>query len=61
MVTVRLVGVVQAEVVVQKLVEVAVRVQEAEAGPRLARYRVVFVLRLEYFQSHSGRQMHHQT
>ena len=28
---------------------------------RLARYRVVFVLRLEYFQSHSRRQMHHRT
>ena len=40
---------VQAEVVVQQLVEVAVGVQEAEAVPRLARYIVVFVLRLEYF------------
>ena len=42
---------VQVEVVVQQLVEVAVRVQEVEAVPRLTRYRVVFVLRLEYFQS----------
>ena len=40
--------VVQAEVAVQHLVEVAVGVQEAEAVPRLARYRVVFVLRLGY-------------
>ena len=46
---VRLVGVVQAEVVVQQLVEVVVGVQEGEAVPQLARYRVVFVLRLEYF------------
>ena len=61
MVPVRLVGVVQAEVAVQQLVEVAVGVQEAEAVPRLARYRVVFVLRLGYFQSHSRRQMHHRT
>ena len=60
-VPVRLVGVVQAEVAVQKLVEVAVGVQEAEAVTRLARYRVVFVLRLGYFQSHSRRQMHHWT
>ena len=44
-----------------KLVEVAVGVQEAEAVPRLARYRVVFVLRLGYLQSHSRKQMHHQT
>ena len=35
--------------VVQQLVEVVVVVQEAEAVPRLARYKVVFVLRLEYF------------
>ena len=28
---------------------------------RLARYRVVFILRLEYLQSHSRMQMHHQT
>ena len=48
MVPVRLVGVVQAEVAVQQLVEVVVGVQEAEAVPRLARYRVVFVLRLRY-------------
>ena len=61
MVPVKLVGVVQAEVVVQHLVEVAVGVQEAEAVPRLARYRVVLVLRLGYLQSHSRRQMHHQT
>ena len=60
-VPVRLVGVVQAEVAVQHMVEVAVGVQEAEAVPRLARYRVVFVLGLEYFQSHSRRQMHHWT
>ena len=40
---------VKAEVAVQHLVEVAVGVQEAEAVPRLARYRVVFVLRLGYF------------
>ena len=33
--------VVQAEVAVQHLVEVALGVQEAEAVPRLARYRVV--------------------
>ena len=59
MVPVRLVGVVQAEVAVQQLVEIAVEVQEAEVVPRLARYRVVFVLRLGYFQSHSRRQMHH--
>ena len=58
---VRLVGVVQAEVAVQQLVEVDVGVQEAEAVPRLARYRVVFLLRLGYFQSHSRRQMHHRT
>ena len=32
-----------------------------EAVLRLARYRVVLVLRLGYFQSHSRRQMHHQT
>ena len=37
------------------------RVQEAEAVPRLARYRVVLVLRLGYLQSYSRRQMHHQT
>ena len=37
------------------------RVQEAEAVPRLARYRVVLVLRLGYIQSHSRRQMNHQT
>ena len=55
MVSVRLVGVVQAEVAVQHLVEVAVGVQEAEAVPRLARYRVVFILRLGYLQSHSRR------
>ena len=61
MVPVRLVGVVQVEVSVQNLVEVAVGVQEAEAVPRLARYRVVLVLRLGYLQSHSRRQMHHQT
>ena len=61
MVLVRLVGVVQVEVVVQHLVEVAVGVQEAEAIPRLARFRVVLILRLEYLQSHSRRQMHHQT
>ena len=53
--------VVQAEVAVQHLVEVAVRVQEADVVPRLARFRVVLVLRLEYLQSHSRRQMHHQT
>ena len=29
--------------------------------PNLARYRVVLVLRLGYLQSHSRRQMHHQT
>ena len=28
---------------------------------RLARYKVVFVLRLGYFQSHIRRQMHHRT
>ena len=60
-VPVRLVGVVQAEVAVQHLVEVAVGVQEAEAVPRLAKFRVVLVLRLRYLQSHSRRQMHHQT
>ena len=38
MVSVRLVGVVQVEVVVQHLVDVAVGVQEAEAVPRLARF-----------------------
>ena len=59
MVPVRLVGVVQAEVAVQQLVEVAVGVQEAEAVPRLARYKVVLVLKLGYLQSHSRRQMHH--
>ena len=36
-----------------------VEVQEAEVVPRLARFRVVLVLRLEYLQSHSRRQMHH--
>ena len=61
MVPVRLVEVVQAEVAVQNLVEVAVGVQEAKAVPLLARYRVVLVLRLGYLQSHSRRQMHHQT
>ena len=61
MVSVRLVGVVQAEVAVQHLVEVAVAMQEAEAVPRLARYRVVLVLRLGSLQSHNRRQMHHQT
>ena len=61
MVPVRLVEVVQAEVVVQNLEEVAVGVQEAEAVPRLAKYRVVLVLRLGYLQSHNRRQMHHQT
>ena len=61
MVPVRLVGVVQAEVAIQHLVEVAVGVQEAEAVPQLARYRVVLVLRLGYLQSHSRRQMHHPT
>ena len=54
-VLVRLVGVVQEEVAVQKMVEVTVGVQEAEAVPRLARYRVVFVLRIEYLHSHSRR------
>ena len=61
MVPVRLVEVVQAEVAVQNLEEVAVGVQEAEAVPRLAKYRVVLILRLGYLQSHSRRQMHHQT
>ena len=60
-VPVRLVRVVQAEVEVQHLVKVAVGVQEAEAVPRLARFRVVLVLRLGYLQSHNMRQMHHQT
>ena len=60
-VPVRLVGVVQAEVAVQHLVEVAVGVQEVEAVPRFARFRVVLVFRLEYLQSHSRKQMHHQT
>ena len=54
-VPVRLVGVVQAEVAVQHLVEVAVGVQEAKAVPRLARFRVVLVLRLGYLQSHNRR------
>ena len=53
--------VVQVEVVVQHLVEVVVGVQDAEAVPRLVRYRVVLVLILGYFQSHNRRQMHHQT
>ena len=48
MVQVRLVGVVQAEVAVQHLVKVAVRVHEAEAVPRLARYIVVLALRFGY-------------
>ena len=61
MVQVRLVGVVQVEVAVQHLVEVAVGVQEAEAVPRLARYIVVFVLKMGYFQSHRRRHMHHRT
>ena len=61
MVPVMLVGVVQAEVVVHHLVEVSVGVQEAEVVPRLARYRVILVLKLGYLQSHSRRQMHHQT
>ena len=60
MVPVRLVGVVQVEVSVHNLVEVAVGVQEVEAVPQLARYIVVLVLRLGYLQSHSRRQMHHQ-
>ena len=46
-------------VAVHHQVEVAVGVQEAEAVPRLAKYRVVFILRLGYLQSHSRRQMHH--
>ena len=57
----KLVGVVQVEVAVQHLVEVAVGVQEAKAVPRLARYRVVLVLRFGYLQSHGRRQMHHHT
>ena len=36
-------------------------VQEAEAVPRLARFRVVLILRLRYLQSHNRRQMHHRT
>ena len=48
MVPIRLVGVVQAEVAIQHLVEVVVGVQEAEVVLRLARYRVVLVLRLGY-------------
>ena len=37
------------------------RVEKAEAVPRLAKFRVALVLRLGYLQSHSKRQMHHQT
>ena len=61
MVPVRLVRVVQEEVAVQHLVEVTVEVQEEEAVPRLAEFRVVLVFRLGRLQSHNKRQMHHQT
>ena len=47
--------VVQTEVAVHHLVEVEVGVQEIETVPRLAKYRVVLVLRLGYLQSHSRR------
>ena len=33
----------------------------SRGSTRLARYRVILVLRLGYLQSHSRRQMHHQT
>ena len=61
MVPIRLVEVVQVEVAVQHLVEVAIGVQEAVVVPRFARFKVGLVLRLGYLQSHSKRQMHHHT